>query len=259
MAFHSIDFLIFFPVVTLIYFAVPGKLKNIWLLAASYYFYMSWNPGYALLIAFSTFVTWAGALFIGKDSADTEPSRSQRKRKACLAACLCANLLILGFFKYYGFLAGNLNALIAKTGVSLKAPAFDLLLPVGISFYTFQALGYLLDVYRGETAPEKNLWRYALFVSFFPQLVAGPIERSGNLLRQFREEHRFDGNRVVRGLLLMGWGFFKKLVIADRAALLVNEVYGNYTGYFGLQIAAATVFFGMQIYCDFSGYSEKSQ
>lgn len=192
-----------------------------------------------------------------EESADiTVCSKKQPRKKVCLVLCIAANLAILGFFKYYNFFADNLNGIFARFGLGCTAPAVDVLLPVGISFYTFQALGYIIDVYRGTITPEKNLFQYALFISFFPQLVAGPIERSKNLIRQIHETHCFDGERVTRGLLLMAWGFFKKLVVADRAALLVSGVYDNYTQYFGLQIIFATVIFAVQIYCDFSGYSD---
>ena len=255
MLFHSGSFLIFFPIVALAYFLVPRRAKHLWLLGASYYFYMSWNPEYAILILLSTVSTWGSALFL---SAWRERSgrRWERAGRWCLAGCVALNLGILFFFKYYGFAADSVKGLFALAHVELELPAFDVLLPVGISFYTFQAIGYLADVRRGEVAAERNFLRYALFLSFFPQLVAGPIERSKNLLHQLREPHRFDYGRVKDGLLLMGWGFFQKLVIADRIAILVDGVYGDYTGYSGLQILLATVLFAFQIYCDFAGYSD---
>jgi len=165
------------------------------------------------------------------------------------------NLGILGFFKYYGFFADILSRALGAVGVGLHLPAFDVLLPVGISFYTFQALGYMLDVYFGKIAPEKNLLRYALFVSFFPQLVAGPIERSENLLRQVNEDHDFDFGRARDGMLIMMLGFFEKLVVADRASMYVNAVYDNWQFASGWQIALATAAFAFQIYGDFGGYS----
>lgn len=254
MTFNSINFILFFPIVVLIYFLIPQRTKNIWLLVCSYYFYMSWNPKYVVLIALSTVITWLGGGIIG--TLNESGLDSKRKQKLYLVLCIASNLLILGFFKYYIFLSGNLIRLLSRMGIGIQIPAFDVLLPVGISFYTFQALGYIIDVYRGSIKPERNLLQYALFISFFPQLVAGPIERSKNLIRQIHEPHYFDEERVARGLLLMAWGFFKKLVIADRAALLVTAVYSAYTNYTGLQIAVATAFFAVQIYCDFSGYSD---
>lgn len=165
-------------------------------------------------------------------------------------------LAILFAFKYYAFAAGTVERVFALAHVSVRMPVFDVLLPVGISFYAFQAVGYMIDVYRGEVSAEKNILRYALFISFFPQLVAGPIERSKNLLCQLHEPHVFDAKRAKDGLLLMGWGFFQKLVIADRIAILVNAVYGNYEAYSGLQLMLATILFAFQIYCDFGGYSD---
>ncbi len=254
MLFHSIQFLIFFPIVTLLYFAIPHRLRHVWLLVASYYFYMCWNPKYALLIAASTLITWVSGLAL--ERANRLPGGAGgRRKKLCVALSFVSNLAILFFFKYFDFAVSNLNALLSLLHLRLLQPGFDVLLPVGISFYTFQALSYTMEVYRGEIGAEHNLLRYALFVSFFPQLVAGPIERSKNLLPQFREVHRFDFDRVKDGLLLMLWGFFMKLVIADRLGILVDQVYGNWRQYGGVELAAATVFFALQIYCDFGSYS----
>lgn len=254
MTFNSVNFILFFPIVVLVYFLIPLRSKNIWLLLCSYYFYMSWNPKYVVLIAFSTLITWLCGRIIGRLNESSPDTKG--KQKLCLVLCIVSNLLILGFFKYYNFLTGNLIRLFSRIGIGIQVPVFDVLLPVGISFYTFQALGYIIDVYRGTIKSEKNLLQYALFISFFPQLVAGPIERSKNLIWQIHEPHYFNEERVARGLLLMAWGFFKKLVIADRAALLVTSVYSSYTNYTGLQIAVTTAFFAVQIYCDFSGYSD---
>ena len=255
MLFNSGDFLLFFPVVVLVYFVIPQRVKYLWLLGASYYFYMSWNPRYAVLILFSTATTWAGALAISAVGRKFD-GNGKTLKKWCVAGCIVLNLGILFAFKYYGFAAANLEGLLGLFHISVKMPVFDVLLPVGISFYTFQALGYVFDVYRGEITAEKNFLRYALFLSFFPQLVAGPIERSKNLMSQIYEPHSFDLQRVKDGLLLMCWGFFQKVVIADRIAILVTEVYDNFTVYSGLQIFLATVLFAFQIYCDFGGYSD---
>ena len=248
MLFNSLEFLLFFPLVVIIYFIIPKRIQWVWLLIASYYFYMSWNPQYALLIAASTCATWLTSLCIG--------AGTKKKARLWLACCVLFNFGILFFFKYYGFVAGNIDKLCAAFGQSFRTPALDVMLPVGISFYTFQAIGYVIDVYRGEVSAEKNLFRYALFISFFPQLVAGPIERSKNLMHQVRGSHTFDAKRVRDGLLLMGWGFFEKMVLADRIALLVNDVYQNYRDCTGLQICIATALFAFQIYCDFAGYSD---
>ena len=255
MLFNSIDFMFFFPLVVIGYFIIPQRVKYIWLLLSSYIFYMSWNPGYAVLLAASTIVTWVSGKLI-MDCEENNRNGSFYMKKWCLIGCFVFNLGILFFFKYYVFAITNVNFVLSKVGLPFRAPAFDVILPVGISFYTFQALGYVMDVYRGEILAEKNLLRYALFVSFFPQLVAGPIERSKNLIQQIQEPHYFDAARVKNGLLLMGWGFFEKLVIADRIAVLVTDVYDHYMDYSGLQIIVATCLFAFQIYCDFAGYSD---
>ncbi|MBR5535959.1 MAG: MBOAT family protein [Clostridia bacterium] len=249
MLFNSLEFLIFFPVVTLLYFAIPHRVRYIWLLFASYFFYMCWNPKYALLMGFSTISTYTAGLLIGK-------SKSTTGKKWCVALSFTINIAILFFFKYFDFAIDNINAVLSHTGFEVINPAFDVILPVGISFYTFQALGYTVDVYRKDIEPEKNLLRYALFVSFFPQLVAGPIERSGNLIKQLHERHSFDTKRIANGMMLMLWGFFEKLVIADRAAYVVDTVYNNYANYNGFSIVIATILFAFQIYCDFASYSD---
>lgn len=202
MIFNSYAFLAFFPIVTLAYYLMPMRARRPWLLAASYYFYMCWNVQYALLIAASTLVTYLCALALGRMEA-------KAGRRAVLALGLAINLGILCFFKYFGFFTDTFARIAARLGVRMAIPAFDVLLPVGISFYTFQALGYMIDVYRGKLPPERSLMRYALFVSFFPQLVAGPIERSENLLRQVNEDHPLDEKAVRDGLLVSCWAFLK--------------------------------------------------
>ncbi|MDD2216569.1 MAG: MBOAT family protein, partial [Eubacteriales bacterium] len=248
MLFNSFSFMLFFPIVVLLHFALPHKVRYLWLLVASYYFYMCWNPKYALLIAISTLITYTSGLLIGKES-------PKWLKKLWVFLSMSSNLAILFFFKYFDFFIENVNRILSYVGMELITPTFDVILPVGISFYTFQALSYTMDVYRGEIYTEKNLFKYALFVSFFPQLVAGPIERSKNLLVQISQRHYFDYERVKSGLLIMLWGFFMKLVIADRVAILVNTVYNDYTNYMGIPLILATIFFGIQIYCDFASYS----
>ena len=251
MLFNSFDFLIFFPIVVLIFLVVPKKLRSIWLLIASYYFYMSWNPRYALLIAFSTLVTYACGIFLEKCEKD-------RSRKLIVAGSFICNLAILSLFKYANFVLDSLSSLLGIAGISFTQRRLDFLLPVGISFYTFQALGYTIDVYRRDIKAESNLINYALFVSFFPQLVAGPIERSKNLLTQIRsvkEIKIFEYDRIKGGLLLMCWGFFEKLVIADRASICVSSIYDNYRAYSLAELLLATMLFAFQIYCDFAGYT----
>ncbi len=256
MLFNSIDFLLFFPVVTVFHFLLPHRVRWIWLLIASYFFYMCWNPKYVVLIALSTVITYLSGLLLDAAARVQDPVRRERLRRLWVALSFGLNLAILFFFKYFTFLLDNLSALAGLFGVTLRQPAFDLLLPVGISFYTFQALGYTMDVYRGALPAERNLFRYALFVSFFPQLVAGPIERSGNLLSQLYERHDFDPDHVRNGLLLMLWGMFEKIVVADRIAYLVTHVFGHYQELPGIASVLAVLLFGVQLYCDFAGYSD---
>ncbi len=256
MLFNSIQFLLFFPLVCLVYFVIPQKIKWIWLLLASYYFYMCWNPKYALLMFASTLITWLSGFFIDRFNRVQPPKKSQALKKLTVAVSFSANLTILFFFKYFDFAVDNINHLLSALNIQLINPSFDVILPVGISFYTFQALSYTMDVYREEIPPEKNLFRYMLFVSFFPQLVAGPIERSKNLIHQLREKHSFSISNMKNGLLLMLWGYFQKLVIADRAAIAVNNVYNNYQNFGSVELILATLLFALQIYCDFSSYTD---
>ena len=258
MLFNSLHFLVFFPVVVLIFLIIPGKFRSMWLLVSSYYFYMSWNPKYALLMAFSTVSTYFTGLFLDKVSEKAEEKNEIRYKKLCVAVSFFINLGILFFFKYFDFALENVNRVLEALNVTVLEKPFDVLLPVGISFYTFQALGYTVDVYRGDIKAEKNLIRYALFVSFFPQLVAGPIERSENLLVQIQtieKKRLWNKERIRDGLLLMLWGFFQKLMIADRAAIAVNAVYNQYHAFGGGEIILATLLFAFQIYCDFDAYT----
>lgn len=258
MLFNSIDFMIFFPVVVGVYFLIPRKARYLWLLLASYYFYMSWNPEYALLIAASTLVTYVSSRALDRMRRIPSSAKIIFYKKSIVAVCLAVNLSILIFFKYSDFILNNLNHMLDLLGVSQIQRRFDILLPVGISFYTFQALGYTIDVYRGTVEAEKSLFRYALFVSFFPQLVAGPIERSGNLISQLdhvEEIRLWNYERITGGAVLMLWGLFQKMVIADRAAVLVDTVYNGYWYYGSIELILATVLFAIQIYCDFASYS----
>ncbi len=252
MLFNSIAFLVFFPAVTAAFLMIPKRMRHLWLLIASYYFYMGWNPKYAVLIAFSTIITFISGILI-------ERADIKEKKSLVVAVSLFSNLAILAVFKYADFALETLDFITGHLGVGGGINRrLDLLLPVGISFYTFQALSYTIDVYRGTIPAEKSILRYALFVSFFPQLVAGPIERSGNLLNQIQKIEtirRWDFERIRDGLLLMFWGLFQKLVIADRASILVNQVYGNCQSYGFIELAAASILFAFQIYCDFGGYS----
>ena len=254
MSFNSLRFLVFFPVVVLVYYIIPKRVKSFWLLLASYFFYGSWDARFLLLLLYITAVTYGGGLLLAP-SADGTGQKRGVGRKAVLTVTVILSLATLFFFKYYLFTAAILRAIVQRLSIPLHIPLFDILLPVGISFFTFQAIGYIVDVYRGDIPAERNFLRYALFVSFFPQLVAGPIERSRNLLGQLEQPRRFDFDRAKDGLLQMLWGFFLKLVIADRIALFVDTVYGNVGKSQGMPLLIATVLFAFQLYCDFYGYS----
>lgn len=251
MLFNSIAFLLFFPILCALYFCIPAsqlRLRNLLLLVASYYFYMNWDPAYALLLLTSTVITYLAALGIGY-------FKEKRKKKICLVSSLVLNLAILFLFKYFNFLAMNIETALQASGLAVNMPKFALLLPVGISFYTFQALGYSIDVYRGTVKIERDFPTYALFVSFFPQLVAGPIERSQNLLPQFKQQHRFDYDAVMSGVKLMVWGYFMKLVLADRCGIYVDTIFNNVDKHNGGSYLVASLLFPFQIYGDFAGYS----
>lgn len=255
MLFHSLEFILFFPCVCLIYYVIPYRFRPLFLLACSYFFYMCWNPGYALLLLASTGITYASGLLLDFAGKIKNELRQTQIKKLCVALSFISNLSILFFFKYYNFALKMVVRVFQLAGIRAVFPAFDVLLPVGISFYIFQALGYTMDVYRKETAAEKNFFQYALFVSFFPQLVAGPIERSRNLLTQIKEPHPFDCEQIRSGLLLMLYGYFQKVVLAEYLAIAVDSVYLTCTRRTGFQLLAATILFAFQIYCDFGGYS----
>lgn len=239
MNFNTLEFLLFLPAVLALHWALPHRLRWALLLASSWLFYFWWEPMAGLLLVAVTAATWLCGLGAARE-------RPPAVRRACLAMALGACLGCLGVFKYAGFFAGLIPG----------GPAWRLLLPVGISFYTFQALSYVLDVYRGRTAPEGHFGYYALFISFFPQLVAGPIERSGRLLPQLRRERTLSREQLSAGGWLLLTGYFKKAAIADGLAPLVDAVYAAPGQAAGPEIIAATALFGLQIYCDFSGYSD---
>lgn len=251
MVFNSIEFLVFFPIALFGYYVIPKKVKYIWLLGCSYYFYMAWNPGFSLLIFISTLITYAGGRLVDKYS-------DNKKRKLYLVICIVLNLAILFYFKYTNFFFECIYDVSKLLHINMPQKKFDILLPVGISFYTFQALGYLIDVYRKKLPAEKNFLMYALFVSFFPQLVAGPIERSTALLSQLNDTK----NKKPVNYKLMGIGFanmvfgmFMKIVIADRAAILVNTIFDQYYLYGAYTLIFGVISFSLQIYCDFASYS----
>ncbi|MBR2527358.1 MAG: MBOAT family protein [Oscillospiraceae bacterium] len=254
MLFNSSSFLIFFPIVVLVYYLIPDRIKYLWLLGASYFYYMGWNAKYALLLLFSTVVTFTCGLLLDKIGERTRVQNHPLK-KLVLATSLFLNLGILFYYKYINFAMNMLQKLFLTVHVQLNVPKFDILLPVGISFYTFQAIGYTIDVYREDIYAERNFFRYALFVSFFPQLVAGPIERSKNLLRQLAHNNRFDFEKVREGFLLMLWGYFLKIVAADRIAIFVDTIYADHTAYPGWFLIVAVLLCSFQPYYDFAGYT----
>jgi D-alanyl-lipoteichoic acid acyltransferase DltB (MBOAT superfamily) len=247
--FNSFEFAIFFPIVVAAYFMLPRRIRWAWLLGASYYFYASWRVEYLLLIWTSTLVDYCVGLSLPRQ---TSPGR----KRALLILSLATNLGLLFTFKYLNFFSEASRVLLGRFGLGSGLPILDVLLPVGISFYTFQTLSYTIDIYRGRRGAEKHLGRFALYVAYFPQLVAGPIERSTHLLPQLARSYSFEYRRVTDGLKLMLWGFFKKLVIADRLAILVDYVYAQPTEFSGLAVVVATYFFAFQIYCDFSAYTD---
>lgn len=249
MLFNSIEFIFFFIIVVAVYFAMPPRWRWIFLLAASMYFYMSWRAEYILLLLFSSSIDYVAGLLLARTT-------HKPIRVTLLCASLASNLGLLFLFKYYDFFSDSVRAVIASTSITNILPEVQFLLPIGISFYTFQALSYTIDVYRGAMKPERHYGIFLLYITFFPQLVAGPIERATRLLPQFWKVNTFEYQRVADGLKLIAWGMFKKVVIADRLAEYVNTVYGAPGEYTGLSLVLATYFFAFQIYCDFSGYSD---
>lgn len=248
MVFNSLDFVVFFIVVTSAYFVLPHRYRNVLLLAASCYFYMAFVPAYILILGFTILIDYFAGILIEK--------ASRGRRRMFLIVSLISNIGVLAVFKYYNFLFNNLDTILNSFGLQNHLPALSIILPVGLSFHTFQAMSYTIEVFRGKQKAERNFLIYALYVMFYPQLVAGPIERPQNLLHQFHEKHSFDYARIVDGLKLMLFGFFKKIVIADRLAIYVDTVYNNQSHHNGSTLIVATIFFAFQIYCDFSGYSD---
>jgi len=249
MIFNSFGFLIFFVIVVFLYFSIPYKYRWILLLTASYYFYMCWKAEYVIILAAASLWDYWLALLMAKTS-------SPVVRKRYLQLSLFLNLAALFAFKYLTFFTSTINTLLAQFNIMANMPAFKLFLPVGISYYTFKKISYMINVYRGHQAPEKHLGKFALYVSFFPGLTAGPIDRAKDLLPQFSREHRVQYQRIIDGLKLMAWGMFKKVVLADRLAIFVNQVYQQPLDYHGVSLAIATFFFSVQIYADFSGYTD---
>ena len=248
MLFNSLQFAIFFPVVTLLYFALPHRWRGAMLLAASCLFYMAFVPAYIGILAMTILIDYVAGIRI-------EAATGTRRRLWLVLsiACTCAVLFV---FKYFDFFNDTIALAARAMGMDYAAPALQLLLPIGLSFHTFQSLSYVIEVHEGRQPAERDFGVYALYVMFYPQLVAGPIERPQNLLHQLRERHQFDYDRVVAGLQLMAWGLVKKIVVADRLAELANRVYDAPREFSGLPLITGTIAFAFQIYCDFSGYSD---
>jgi len=248
MLFNSMQFMVFFPVVTVLFYALPQRWRWLLLLGSSVAFYMAFIPAYILILAALILIDFTAGILI---------ERTKGKRRGdLLLASIFATCCALLAFKYFDFFAVNATALAGFLHWNYRVDVLHIILPIGLSFHTFQSLSYVIEVYRGSRPAERHLGIYALYVMFYPQLVAGPIERPGHLLPQFREEHRIDSRGFVDGLKLMAWGMFQKVVIADRLAPFVNTAYAAPASHGGTALLAATVFFAFQIYCDFSGYTD---
>jgi len=245
MRFDSFQFAVFFPIVVGLFWCLPQRLRWVLLLVSSYYFYMCWRPPYAILLVVITAIDF----FVGRALGRVNGAAA---RRAILLVSILANLSILFVFKYYPFVANTLNGWQRTT----LFPNLAIVLPIGLSFHTFQSMGYMFDVYRRKTEPERHWGTFATFIVFFPQLVAGPIERAGEMLPQLHHYKNFEYKQATNGLKLMAWGLFKKVVVADRLATLVDPVYANPGVFSAPMLVLATVAFGYEIYCDFSGYTD---
>lgn len=248
MLFNSLHFVLFFIIVTTLYYVLPHKLRIIMLLLVSCYFYMSFVPKYILILLFAITVDYFAGIYLEKLEGEN--------RKLLLILSVLTNVGLLFVFKYFNFFNNNIAKLASFLHWNYPIEGLSIILPIGLSFHTFQSLSYVIEVYRKKQKAEKSFIIYALYVMFYPQLVAGPIERPQNVLHQFHERHEFNFEGFIFGLKIMLWGFFKKMVIADRLAIYVNKVYSSPESYSGIALVAATVFFAFEIYCDFSGYSD---
>jgi alginate O-acetyltransferase complex protein AlgI len=248
MIFNSIDFLIFFPLVTIIYFLLPHRFRWFHLLIASCVFYCFFIPKYLLILLFTIVIDYFAGIWIHKSTG--------RNKKIALFASIFANLGVLAVFKYVYFILGNVQSIFSIFGKTLDTSIIHIVLPIGLSFHTFQAMSYTFEIYKGNQLPERKFGLYALYVMFYPQLVAGPIERPQNVLPQFYIKQEFSHANMVAGLQQMLWGMFKKVVVADRLGILVDKVYKHPLEYQGMPLLVATMFFSIQIFCDFSGYSD---
>jgi D-alanyl-lipoteichoic acid acyltransferase DltB (MBOAT superfamily) len=248
LLFNSAAFAVFFPVATIAYFSLDSRRRHVWLLLASAFFYGYFIPVYLGVLYALIVVDYVAGIMIGAAAGD--------RRRFYLAASLTANVLGLAVFKYLAFAASSFESAAALLGAPIELPALELALPIGLSFHTFQSMAYTIEVYRGNVPVERDFVRYALYVTFYPQLVAGPIERPQGLLRQLRSDPPQRYADAVAGLRLMAWGLLKKMVVADRLAVFVDAVYASPTRYQGPPLVVATLLFSIQIYCDFSGYSD---
>ncbi|MBK9508451.1 MAG: MBOAT family protein [Cytophagaceae bacterium] len=248
MLFNSLQFVLFYIVVTILFFQLRNKGRIWLLLLASSYFYLVFKPIYILILLVTIVVDYFAGIWIAKTDG--------KKRKWLLILSLISNIGFLAFFKYWNFLNNNLTILLGLMGIQNPLPDYSLELPIGLSFHTFQAMSYTIEVYRRNQKPEKDFIVYSLYVMFYPQLVAGPIERPQNLLPQFHTYIKYNFENLKAGLMMMAWGLFKKVVIADRLSVMVDYCYDNPTAFSGLTLLVATIFFAFQIYCDFSGYSD---
>lgn len=249
MLFNSLEFLVFFITVSILYYTIPFKYRWLLLLIASCFFYMVFKPIYILILGFTIIVDYYIGIWLGNE-------QNQRKRKQIIILSLVANLGVLAVFKYYNFFIDNFNEVITIFGSSYEAPYLGILLPIGLSFHTFQAMSYTIEVYRGKFPSEKHLGIYSLYVMFYPQLVAGPIERPQNVIPQLKKNIYFKYENLSEGFKLILLGLFKKIVVADRLSYFVNSIYDTPEQYEGFATWIGTFFFCFQIYCDFSGYSD---
>ncbi|MBR3601450.1 MAG: MBOAT family protein [Lachnospiraceae bacterium] len=256
MVFNSVDFLLFFPAVCFLYYVLPIKVRYLWLLAASYYFCVCWGIKFAGWLFATTVITYlCGRVLDNVKNLKTEKSKIIKYKKICLVCGITISLSMLFFFKYFNFFGQAIEGVLNKISIKVVVPKVSVLLPVGMSFYIFQGIGYLIDIYREEIAAEKNFFKYALYLSFFPRLISGPIERSKNLLEQIQQPVKFDVEKIRRGLLTFAWGLFLKLAVADRIANVINPVFDNYGDYHAMSYLVVVVMYAFQVYFDFEGYS----
>jgi alginate O-acetyltransferase complex protein AlgI len=249
MLFNSLQFLFFFVIITILYWQLPNRFRWLMLLFASCYFYMAFVPIYILILGFTIVIDYFAGLFLEKID-------DKRKKKVFLIISIVANVGVLAVFKYYNFFNQNFDRLVGQFSFQTPFPNLNILLPIGLSFHTFQAMSYTIEVYRGNQKAEKNFGIYALYVMFYPQLVAGPIERPQNMLLQFHADHKYNYENLKSGLMQMAFGFFKKVVIADRLGSYVDFIYDDPGERSGSSVLIACIFYSFQIYCDFSGYSD---